>query len=281
MLADASALLSALEDCLARYPEESSALSDKDLTRYTTIPETIRATDRGSNGCITSEELVQLVEWKLKHGKFRPSLLKLAKENDDNKVRNTTTAAFAHLASAQRNKPGEDLPWKGVELAMSDVVELRGVGPATASLVLSCYDPNSVPFFSDELFRLFHWEEQPAKGIEKGWERKITYTLKEYRSLIEKMSEFRAAVKADRRAWTCVELEKAAWVLGKDAHDVNQLLAEGCNEDMATTQNQKEPRPSGSRKTVKAHQPKKRKGHSDGDFQTQPARKSARSSRPR
>ncbi len=92
--------------------------------------------------------------------------------------------------------------------------KLKGIGPATASLLLSCYDPVKIPFFSDELYRYLHWEE----GKSKGWDRKINYTIKEYKSLFERVTELRERLeKESGKTVSAIDIEKAAYVLGKDA----------------------------------------------------------------
>jgi len=96
--------------------------------------------------------------------------------------------------------------------AISSIAKLRGVGPATASLFLSCYDPIKVPFFSDELFRYLHWSD--AKG--KGWDRKISYTMKEYKTLFDKMQVLRKRLKTvSGKTVKAIDLEKMAYALGK------------------------------------------------------------------
>ena len=92
--------------------------------------------------------------------------------------------------------------------------KLKGIGPATSSLLLSCYDPEMVPFFSDELYRYLHWEEAKSKG----WDRKINYTIKEYKSLFERVAELRERLKKDSgKEVSAIDIEKAAYVLGKEA----------------------------------------------------------------
>ena len=92
--------------------------------------------------------------------------------------------------------------------------KLKGIGPATSSLLLSCYDPKKVPFFSDELYRYVHWEE----GKSKGWDRKINYTIKEYKTLFERVAELRERLEKDSsEEITSIDIEKVAYVLGKKA----------------------------------------------------------------
>lgn len=96
--------------------------------------------------------------------------------------------------------------------AISSIAKLRGVGPATASLFLSCYDPIKVPFFSDELFRYLEWSD--TKG--KGWDRKIGYTMKEYKTMFDKAQLLRNRLETESgKTVKAIDLEKMAYVLGK------------------------------------------------------------------
>lgn len=96
--------------------------------------------------------------------------------------------------------------------AISSISKLRGVGPATASLFLSCYDPFKVPFFSDELFRYLHWSD--TKG--RGWDRKISYTMKEYKTMLAKTQALRDRLETESgETVKAIDLEKMAYVLGK------------------------------------------------------------------
>jgi hypothetical protein len=101
--------------------------------------------------------------------------------------------------------------------ALKQVTKLKGVGPATASLVLSAYDPASAIFFSDEVFRWLCWNE-PMKG-NRGWDRKIGYTVKEYILLAEKAAELIKRLKV-----TALEMEMVAYVLGKEHVDVDKAV---------------------------------------------------------
>lgn len=96
--------------------------------------------------------------------------------------------------------------------AISSIAKLRGVGPATASLFLSCYDPIEVPFFSDELFRYLHWSD--TKG--KCWDRKISYTMKEYKTMFDRTQVLRKRLETESgETVKAIDLEKMAYVLGK------------------------------------------------------------------
>jgi hypothetical protein len=92
--------------------------------------------------------------------------------------------------------------------AISILAKLKGIGPATASLLLAVHFPDRVPFFSDEMF---YWLCGGGKVST------IKYNTKEYQLLNEQAAKLtkRLGVKA-------VDAEKVAFVLFKrsDAEDL-------------------------------------------------------------
>ncbi len=125
-------------------------------------------------------------------------------ENSVKEIRGKTKKAFAEYAADNSH----------YAKAITTLTKLRGIGPATASLLLSCYDPIQVPFFSDELYRYLHWSDAKSKG----WDRKISYTMKEYKDLWQKMQDLRNRVeKESGQVVEAIEVEKVAYVLAKDA----------------------------------------------------------------
>lgn len=85
--------------------------------------------------------------------------------------------------------------------ALETVSELKGVGPATASLILSVYSPDDVPFFQDELF---------AWCVPDKADAKLKYDKKEYIELFSGSQEVRQRL---GHGTSMVELEKASFVL--------------------------------------------------------------------
>jgi hypothetical protein len=92
--------------------------------------------------------------------------------------------------------------------------KLKGIGPATASLILAVFDPDGAVFFGDEVFRWVGWDELTKAG--KGWSRRIGYNLTEYRQLDRLASDVvkRLGVKA-------VEVEMVGYVLGREKVEVD------------------------------------------------------------
>ena len=127
--------------------------------------------------------------------------------NPPSTILTTTRDAFTTYSSNLQNS--------GHTKALTALIALKGIGPATASLLLSCYDPVHIPFFSDELYRYLHWEEG-TRG--KGWDRKIGYTLKEYRALYDKLQILRLRLEHESgEEVKAVEVEKMAYALAKGA----------------------------------------------------------------
>lgn len=117
-------------------------------------------------------------------------------QNSEEFVKETTTAGFSADS------------WNDT---LNILTKLKGIGPATAALVLSTGDPGKLPFFSDELFRWTFWQNNAGAR----WDRKIKYSLKEYRELKEKVDELR-----NRIGKKAIEAEKVAYVLGKREADL-------------------------------------------------------------
>ncbi|KAL1302630.1 hypothetical protein AAFC00_003001 [Neodothiora populina] len=151
---------------------------------------------------LTKAEIQTLVDWKLSHGTFRPSLQKLVASNAEETVEESTKAAFAYYGA--NNTRWDD----AVAMLAKD---LRGVGPATATLLLSVFDSVNIPFFSDELFRWTTFEE--GKG--RGWDRKIKYSIGEYKQMYPLVQAVRDRLQAEGQTVTALEVEKVAYVIGK------------------------------------------------------------------
>jgi hypothetical protein len=151
-----------------------------------------------------------------KHGTFRPSLTKLVASNSEEDIISITKTAFNKTEQSYQDM-------------IKQLAKLRGIGPATAALLASCYEPDNIPFFSDELFRWLHWDgkhwdpyntRSDLKKPGKGWSRQIGYTMKEYESLAVKCEDLRNRIAAEGRPVDCLEIEKVAYVLGKEEADI-------------------------------------------------------------
>lgn len=105
--------------------------------------------------------------------------------------------------------------------------DLRGIGPATASLLMSVYDSENAPFFSDELFQWMMFED--GKG--KGWDRKIKYSIAEYKQMVPLVGAFRERLEQAGGKATALEAEMVAYVLGR-RKDVKEETNDEKNVDL-------------------------------------------------
>lgn len=169
---------------------------------------------------------------KRRHGKFRPTLMSLVSSNPEPFAKSTIASAI----TTYDNKPAN------AQNALDTLVKLKGIGPATASLLLNVHDPRGVIFFSDEAY---YWL---CCGGKKGV---VKYTAKEYRELRE-----RAADLGKRLGVGMVDVEKVAYVvmkrdgLGDDGKKV-EVVKMKLNDKV----DKKEGKPV--RKTTKDVKPKK------------------------
>jgi len=214
------------EDALGRYEEivkglekrskgtgmkNGRALEELDDFRYGEALKRCK-----SNKRLHLEDLKILMEWKLTHGKFRPNLANLAASNTESSVIKTTQVAFELYQKDTSN----------ISKPIKALTDLRGVGPATASLLLAIYDSGSVVFFGDEVFRWL------CCG---GKEESIKYTMKEYETLVGKSRELIERI--DVRA---VDVEKVGYVLMREGSGAAVNTTEGENQESFVSSDAKE-----------------------------------------
>ncbi|OJD21060.1 hypothetical protein ACJ73_07601 [Blastomyces percursus] len=204
-----------------------------------------------SGAFLEKDEIVNLMDWKLKHGSHRPALMGMIRSNPDSLIKSTTTTAFSQLQDALSKAGGEAFPSTPLETLTGP---LRGVGPATASLFLSVAPSdatynmgiNAAPFFSDELFNWLCLDKYPhdftnsssnsgggggdggqrSKGKPQATKKtKIKYNMKEYRELWEAVRELRGRInqipeprdglgEGGNGSFTVLDIERVAFVIG-------------------------------------------------------------------
>ncbi|KAG0012013.1 hypothetical protein BGZ82_002767 [Podila clonocystis] len=165
--------------------KKDDTLVDLDEWYQNTLP-TILATRKPQS--IDSSELCKLMSWKLKRGKFRPNLAKLAASNADSVVKAASQKAFALITSSS------------LKAALTEMSSLKGVGPATASAILCAAAPDKVPFMADETMA-----SVPGLGS-------IAYTPGYYLKFAEKVIDKAAALKGKGAKTSSPHLvEKALW----------------------------------------------------------------------
>ncbi|XP_056641357.1 uncharacterized protein LOC130894757 isoform X2 [Diorhabda carinulata] len=175
-------------DRKAKKPEELIKL---DNWYQNELPKKIKS--RGKDAHLVHEELVQCMKWKQTRGKFFPQLSYLVKVNTPRAVAAETKRAFRKLPN--------------LELAMSALSNLKGVGTTMASALLAAACPESAPFMADECLMAI----PDIEGID--------YTTKEYlkfanhiKSVADRLNK--AAEETERPdavRWSPHKVELALW----------------------------------------------------------------------
>lgn len=129
-------------------------------------------------GCLSKDQFIRLVEWKLSRGKFRPSLRGYAAKQDPKALAVASKEAYRILHEEKRDGGIEE---DTVLKALRVLTGLKGVGPATASAILAAMD-DSIPFMSDEALMVCLGKRE--------------YTVKAYQSLFRNMRDKQAALLA-------------------------------------------------------------------------------------
>lgn len=232
-------------------------------------------------GYLTVDELARLVEWKIAHGSFFPALPKLARGNGDEVVRRVTGEAFALLLlgtspSSSSPPPSPSADTKGerepsaqtVMAALTTLTRLKGVGPATASLLLSVAEGGAtVPFFADELFLWARAGFEECGELPSKKSVKIRYDSKEYEELLGATRGFLGRLRGEGgEEVTAREVEMVARVLGAAGRGKEKGADKGKGKEKrgkggvdTVAAEQKEDDNTATKKANNAEQPQKRR----------------------
>jgi hypothetical protein len=131
---------------------------------------------------ITLDDLVRLAEWKMHRGVYRGRNLALVRSNDPADVERVSRAAIALAPSLDR--------------PVAQLAALKGVGPATASAVLSAARPDAYPFFDDVVA-----SQVPGVSVRQ-------FSESEYRRYAEALRRRAAAL---GEGWSPSTVEQALW----------------------------------------------------------------------
>ncbi|OLN84310.1 hypothetical protein CCHL11_05957 [Colletotrichum chlorophyti] len=187
LLASYEPLIDSISDS-KRAKAGQKTLQELDYFRFVEAPALFSQDD--PKRPMDHDDVKALVDWKLQHGKFRPTLMKFVSSNDSSTVQQTVQEAI--------DKYRETLDLSAV---LSTLTKLKGIGPATASLLLSVHHPKKVIFFSDEAY---YWL------CNKGQKASLKYNTKEYGSL-----DVEARKLMKRLGVSAMDVEKVAYVLFK------------------------------------------------------------------
>lgn len=162
----------------------------------------------------------------------------MLKTNKEKVIHSTTASAFKQLSTVDpMEEPNEAFPKTSMDTLSGP---LRGIGPATASLILSiattsCDPEHEVPFYSDDIYLWLCLEVYPfaeesdrrtqrlAKLTKPNGELNVKYNMHEYRELWNAVWELRARLnrlaKSDRskenglHPVSSTDIEKVAFVI--------------------------------------------------------------------
>jgi hypothetical protein len=144
------------------------------------------------NPFLCLDELFQIVEWKFGKGKPRHALWKHLKSIQEKDLKTLS------MESLERAQKGD------VKGAVEELSKLSGVGPATASAILSIYKPEYFVFMDDEVIEALY--DDGKRG----------YTIKIYLEVNTKCQkiahDLNAVDKGTATAlWTCHRVGRALW----------------------------------------------------------------------
>jgi hypothetical protein len=166
----------------SKYSDMIAEKGGNELVELDQFCEDLAATMKAEQQ-ITKDELLKIVQWKFLIGKPRYALMNHLKANTAAQVKENTKAGFASTNEGDAKQ------------AISEVAKLRGVGPATASAILSIYKPEMFAFMADEV-------------IECLYEGKRGYTASIYHNVNDKCSELAESLGTQ---WNTRRVGRALW----------------------------------------------------------------------
>ncbi|KAK6520659.1 hypothetical protein TWF506_000908 [Arthrobotrys conoides] len=221
---------------LSRYPSVLKAVSDSKLKAKSDGSQTLEEIDGWRDGLsdsasqaksakgasrdrrLDASQVKDIVLWKLKRGKFRPTILPFVTSNPVKELESTVNEALNMSLPGKVTSDGtdddDDDALAQVTSMMKVLVKLKGIGPATATAILSSVFPEIIPMFSDEAFR---WIMMDKSDTPTGWNRKIAYNAKEYSEFFTRVRRLCRKFASEEDVVNAGSVEKVGWVLGQEA----------------------------------------------------------------
>jgi len=197
------------------------------------LPKKIKS--RGKDAHLVHEELVQCMKWKMSRGKFIPRIKDLVQMNTPRLCITESKKAFRALLKK------DDLT-----AAIQAMCNLKGVGPAMASVMLTAADPTQCGFMADECL-------MAIPEIDS-----IDYTTKELLNFVEQLRTAAERLNGSGGSnWNAHRVEQTVW-----AHVVLSDLKKEALEGMPSSS--AKPTTNG----IVSHEPEK---NGDGESSTDSA----------
>jgi hypothetical protein len=148
---------------------------------------------------ITKKELLLVVQWKFAVGKPRHALMKHLNANTESSVQEHSTAAIQLARSVAVGNTETKENAVIIKKAIEALMNLQGVGPATASAVLCLVRPDVFAYMYDETIE--------SCGLKR------TYNLNTY--LVMNDNCHNIAVKLGNQEWTAARVSRTLWTASR------------------------------------------------------------------
>lgn len=165
---------------------------------------------------LTLTELSKIMRWKLLKGKMRP-LQKLVDGNNPQQVIDCTTKAFQILDENSNS-------W---EKSIDILNQLRGIGEATSSAILSLFYPQICPFMADEVIDT----TCPSRNYTRKEYRIVQATLSEKACSLNNISQ---KLKTEgKHVWKAEDVGKVIWIIAiMHRYNIDYRLSESTTTDV-------------------------------------------------
>ncbi len=140
-----------------------------------------------------SDLLDTVIPWKFAVGKRRNALLGLLRSNSEADISKWTKEGMAHARTIDGDASEQD-----ITTAVGKITELKGVGPAAASVILSLIRPDIFSYMYDEVIDCF----LPKR----------TYTLKVYITCNAECIRIARSLGGD---WTPAKVARTLWAAAR------------------------------------------------------------------
>lgn len=173
---------------------------------------------------ITKENLLKIIEWKFTKGKPRNALWGRLRSNTDQAVKKASQESFSKIVVKKKiMTDDDDVEDCAISNAIESMCVLNGVGPATASAILSLYSSKNFAFMDDEVIESVLFNKKRA------------YTLKIYLEMNEKCMEIADVLNNTNESeeWNARRVGRAIWTICRlsasgrlDMNDLNSIEKE-------------------------------------------------------
>jgi hypothetical protein len=233
--------LAAQPDNVELWLATEKKLADLPIPKLPELEKKLKSFSKKEN--LTLSDLDTIVSWKFTVGKARPSIRKLVQSNPEEGVYAFTDKAI-RMARITRATDSD----KRISECLEELEKLSGIGPATASAVLTLFNPSVFCFMYDEVIDCF----MPQRDYKRS-------TYLSVRKECERIANALNAASSSS-SWTPARVATVLWTACRDCaiHGTSSKQpAAGDN-----TQEDKKP-PASQRKTAEtkesATRPKRQK----------------------